>query len=46
VLATALLHDADVLVTNDAVFRRPVPEAPRVLLLDDYGAAGLPRRRR
>jgi predicted nucleic acid-binding protein len=36
VMGTALVHGADVLLTNDPVFRRRIRGAPRVLLLDDY----------
>lgn len=36
VMGTALVYGAGVVVTNDPVFRRPFPGAPRVLLLDDY----------
>lgn len=36
VMGTALVRGADVLLTNDSGFRRPIPGAPRVLLLDDY----------
>lgn len=40
VMATALVHQADVLVTNDPVFRRRIPDAPQVLLLDEYCRPG------
>jgi predicted nucleic acid-binding protein len=40
VMGTALVHRADVLVTNDPVFRRRVPGAPQVLVLDDYCRPG------
>lgn len=36
VLGTAMVHGAGALVTNDPVFRRPIPDAPVVILLDDY----------
>ncbi len=36
VVGTALVHRADCLLTNDPVFKRPIPGAPRVMLLDDY----------
>lgn len=36
VLGTAMVHGAGALVTNDPVFRRPIPDTPEVVLLDDY----------
>lgn len=36
VMGTTIVRGADVLVTNDPGFQRPIPGAPRVLLLDDY----------
>ena len=36
VMATALVLGADALVTNDAVFQRAIPGAPKVVLLDEY----------
>lgn len=36
VMATGLIHSAEVVLTNDPVLQRPVPGGPRVLLLDAY----------
>lgn len=36
VMATALVHEAGALVTNDPAFRRKVSGGPKVILLDDY----------
>ena len=36
ILGTAFVHGADLLLTNDSVFRGRIPGPPRVLLLDDY----------
>ncbi len=36
VMGTALVRGAELLLTNDPVFLRTIPGAPKVLLLDDY----------
>jgi len=36
VLGTVMVHGAGALVTNGPVFRRPIPDTPEVILLDDY----------
>ncbi len=38
VMATGLVHEAEVVLANDPVLQRPVPGGPRVLLLDAYCA--------
>ncbi|MDQ7857240.1 MAG: PIN domain-containing protein [Armatimonadota bacterium] len=44
VMATAITSRADAILTNDPVFRKQIPGAPRVMLLDDYTGGG-PRPR-
>ncbi|OFX28555.1 MAG: hypothetical protein A2Z07_07775 [Armatimonadetes bacterium RBG_16_67_12] len=36
VMGTAMVRGVGVVLTNDPAFRRKIPGAPRVLLLDDY----------
>jgi predicted nucleic acid-binding protein len=36
ILATAVVHGCDAVLTNDPALRRDIPGVPPVLLLDDY----------